>query len=126
MKRHYLCDVIGDGTEDSPYRPAIADREKTWAVSSIPSDASGRPTADWTLVRVEADDHAALEAEFDALPDMPMSERLSTLTAVNKTRLRDMLTQRGVNASVVTNASSFADVLLRIGRALDPAFNGFR
>lgn len=124
MKRHYVCPIVGTGTEADPYRPRIADMGVAWS-ACIPSDTMGHPRTGWTLVCVEAADHSALIADpdIDDLPDLAPTDKVALLGAAAKTRLRAQLAKRGVDASVVANASNFSDVLLRIGRTLDAAFD---
>lgn len=123
MKRYYLSPVIGSGSETDAYRPKIADYGVTWQ-GTIPTDSTGRPTFPWTLVLVDAADHAALVADAALTPllDYPLGRTVAGLAPAEKARLRAALTARGVSTTVVANASSYADVILRIGRALEPTF----
>ena len=62
MKRFYLCPVIGDGSEENPFRPAVAEYDVQWSCA-IASGEDGRPLQAMCVVEVGADDHAALQAD---------------------------------------------------------------
>lgn len=64
-KRRYLCDLIGDGTEDDPYRPKIADCNVSWVANVETDPETGRPVYLRCEVEVDADEdmHAALLAD---------------------------------------------------------------
>lgn len=51
----YLCQIIGNGIEDDPYRPAIADYSVSWS-ARIDSDDLGRPLETTCVVEVTAGD----------------------------------------------------------------------
>lgn len=51
----FLCQIIGNGSEDAPFRPAIADYAVSWS-ARIDSDDLGRPLESTCVVEVTAGD----------------------------------------------------------------------
>lgn len=123
-KRYYLCDVIGDGTEDNPFRPAVADYGVNWS-GSIPTGEDGRPTTTWALVIVGAKDHAQLrkDARLDALPDFPLDGKVSAVNTASRNALTAAMSKRGVPTSGLQLADGYRDAIRQIGKSLDPAFD---
>ena len=70
-RRVYVCPIVGTGQDDDPFRPLLADIEgvEAWsaAIGSVtqPGKLRGQPREDWTLVRAEAADWTAVEANED-------------------------------------------------------------
>lgn len=62
MKRFYLCPVIGDGSEENPYRPK-AMLYGVGCSGAIASHESGSPAQLMTVAEVNAPDHSALQAD---------------------------------------------------------------
>lgn len=123
MKRFYVAPVIGDGTEFNPYRPKVANYAVNWSVI-LPSKPDGTPLFPWCLVIVGAPDHTALvnDVDLDAFPEITLDSTLSVLNKAQRDRLLGFLTKRGVDTSGLTINSTFRDVLVRIGGALDANF----
>lgn len=125
MKRYYLSDIIGDGTEENPFRPAVADLGVAWS-GSIPTDPdTGKPLKTWALVIVSAANHAALRADnrIAALPDFPLDGKVSAINTTTKNGMLNALTKRGIDTSFVGNADGYRDVIRGVGRAADPVFD---
>lgn len=59
MRRFYTCPIIGSGTEENPYRPAIADDGIEWA-AEIPTDRNGKPIAARCVVMADEKDDAVV------------------------------------------------------------------
>lgn len=123
-KRFYLCDIIGDGDEFNPYRPAVADYGVAW-VALIPSDQStGRPLFDWTLVRVAAPNHSTLVKVCDPMPDFPMDGKVSGINQATKATMKANIRARmGGTAGWVDNTDGYRDVVRGVGQHLYPQFN---
>lgn len=51
----YICQIIGNGTEESPFRPAIADYPVSWS-ACIDSDERGSPVSSCCVVTVHDGD----------------------------------------------------------------------
>jgi hypothetical protein len=61
-KRYYLGPIIGDGTEENPFRPKVALYSVQWSCP-IASLENGHPAQMRAISEVEADDHSALLAD---------------------------------------------------------------
>ena len=97
-KRYYLADIIGDGTETNPYRPAVADHGVAW-VGMIDSDPeTGAPLHPNTLVVVETENHAKLRADtrIAPLPDFALDGKLTAINTAARNGMLTALTKRGL------------------------------
>ena len=123
-KRYYLTDIIGDGTEENPFRPAVADLGVSW-VGSIPTGDDGRPLKSWALVMVAAQNHALVRTKpgVDALPDFPLDGKLNSINQSARQGLDQALTKRGLSPTIYNGADGYRDVIRAVGRANDPAFD---
>lgn len=124
MKRYYISDIIGDGTEDNPYRAKIADEGVAHA-SIIPSDPeTGRPLNTWALSIVAAQNHDKFKfkgkAGIDQLPDSPMDGKVSAIQG--RGQMDDAFSRRGI-PSLPGNVDGFRDVIRHVGRQLSVGFN---
>ena len=123
-KRFYLCPVVGDGTYGNPYRPKVADYPVSWS-GVMPTNAAGKPTAAWALVRVAAANHVAVMADpqIDALPNLDLDGKVASLSAAVKTALRTRLTALGIATDVLDRADGYRDLVRAIGRRLQADFD---
>lgn len=124
MKRYYICDIIGDGTEENSFRPSVADEGVSW-VGPIPSDpVTGRPLSTWALVLVAAPEHGKLcnKPGIDPLPDFPLDGKVSAINTATKNAVDAMLARRGIAASF-GSADGYRDAVRAVGRENDPAFD---
>lgn len=124
MKRYYVCDLIGDGSEENPFRPAVADFPVSWAGSIVTGD-DGRPVHGDCLVIVNTEDHSTLRnaARVTPLPDFPLDGKVSAIQNGTKNAMLSALTARGFDTTAIGNADGYRDALIEIGRQRDPAFN---
>jgi hypothetical protein len=127
-RRYYISPIIGTGAWGDPYRAALADSltESGAAISVlIPTDAAGTPKFNFALCIVGAANHAVLQAvaAIDSMPDITLDSQLSVLTTAQKNALLNFATKRGISTAGLTNASTFRQVLERIGKFLDIDFN---
>ncbi len=67
----YLCEVIGAGTEDNPFRPAIADYPVRW---SLLADGRADQTKTAGTMRVRAETTPEQHAEIVADPRISLAE----------------------------------------------------
>lgn len=116
MGAYYLSPVVGTGTRDDPYRPAIGSVATAWS-AVIPATPDGKPAKTWSLVWAEVPAGAVLPAGVQLLGSDtalagPVSLTSSDLTALS------LLT--GVNFSGLT---SVGDLVHRLGMALVPGFS---
>lgn len=64
--RFYISPIIGSGAEDDGYRPKIADMDVAgWSAPQETDPATGAPLQTYCIVRVEAIDFSALDADPD-------------------------------------------------------------
>lgn len=130
MKRYYLSNLVGDGSEDNPFRPRVADYGVAWA-GSIPTDENpasptyGRPIYGDCLVIVDTVDHNVLrqDSAIDALPDFPLDGKVSGINAAAKNAMNAALERRGFSTLSLIGVDGYRDTLQAIGRQRDPAFN---
>jgi hypothetical protein len=123
-KRYYLCDVIGDGTEYNPFRPAVADANVSW-VGDIPVDLqTGQPLYAWALVLVATDKHQSLRSDsrINALPDFPLDGRMNAINNAAAAGLTTALQKRGISVNWGGTAG-YRDVLQEVGRRNNANFN---
>ncbi len=126
-KRYYLCNIIGDGSDDNPYRPAVADYEASgvsWA-GVIESGPDGRPIHADCLVIVNTEDHSALrrDARIDAMPDFALDGKMSAINNVVKTAMVNALRRRGIVKSGISNTDGYREALQQIGQQRSGAFD---
>ena len=122
MKRYYICDIIGDGTQENSYRPSIALENVNWtAIMPANNPVTGAPVKQWALVIVGAQDHSSFETKpgIDALPVQPLH---MPLFAIAREALRTKLIARGIRPDVV-DRNEMREVLRDIGREIEPAFS---
>lgn len=117
-KRYYLCDVIGDGTEFNPFRPAIADEGVNW-VGEVSSDNTK------ALVLVNVSNHSALlsDPQFDSMPDFPLDAKVNSLQSQAKNAMLNAMSKRGFATGLISSADGYRDVIRGIGRELNPNFD---
>lgn len=63
--RFYISPIIGSGTEADPYRPKAADYGLPWSAQMDNDPVTGAPLQTKSVVRVEAEDFSALDADAD-------------------------------------------------------------
>jgi hypothetical protein len=125
MKRYYISPIIGDGTEENPFRPKVADHGVAW-VGSIPSDPdTGHPLFAWTLVLVNAINHGPLLADqtIDAMPDFPLDGKVNAINTATKNAMLSKMQARGINTEFIGNADGYRDVIRGVGQKLEPTFS---
>jgi len=102
----YVCDIIGDGAELNPYRPAIAGNigdgglgyYRDFNVAAIPSNQDGTPATEWCL------------AMHENVVNLPGVTRLQS--QANQAALEEILTAK--NIPINKNAPEFLAAIKRL------------
>lgn len=117
-KRYYLCDVIGDGSAESPFRPVIADH----GVNYVGEIDAYKTKA---FVLVNAVNHTSLIniAGVDALPNFPLDAKINAMQSQAKNGLINAMDRRGFATGLISSADGYRDVIRGIGRELNPNFD---
>ena len=126
MKRYYLCDIIGDGGEDNPYRPAVADHGVNYApVYPSQDPVTGQYARPHCLVLVAAPSHTALrgDARIDPLPDFPLDGKVQAIETASRQRAEQALARRGFQSSHFALKDGYREVVRSVGRELQPGFS---
>jgi hypothetical protein len=132
MKRYYISNLIGDGSEDNPYRPAIEDlfeqRRLTGRASYVypPQDpATGAYQGNWVLVILAARNHtpAVADRRNDPMPDVPLDVATNAVGQAQQAALSAALSRRGIAIGNLWSSEGYRSVVRRIGRQLNPAFD---
>lgn len=124
-KRYYLAEIIGDGSEANPYRPAVAEHNVAW-VGAIDSDPdTGKPLHSNTIVLVETENHARLRADsrIDPLPDFALDGKMTAINTAARNGMLTALTKRGFSTAAINNADGYRDALQQIGRQRSAVFD---
>lgn len=124
-KRYYLCTIIGDGSEEEPFRPAVASLDVSWVSLDKPNPEGGPPLLPWALVLVATANHAACQAisGVDALPDFPLDARMSAMSAAARTDMLDALAARGISTAALSLSDGYRELINSIGNLLQPGFS---
>ena len=121
MVRYYLCDVIGDGSEDNPYRPAVADAtpEEGESHSYVVNEKTGQ-----CLAAVDRVNHAAfsLIEGVDAVPDAAMDTKVGAVNRTVRRNFEGRVTSRGLTKDW-RNQDAIRTAIRSIGRQIDPNFH---
>jgi hypothetical protein len=123
-KRFYLCDIVGDGTDDNPYRPAVANYAVNW-VASIETGPDGKPLHSDCLVLVNTDNHLPLRADkrIDAMPDMTLDGKFSAVSVAAKNAMSAAMVKRGISTQFLSDTvMGYREVLQTIGKQRSEGF----
>jgi hypothetical protein len=126
-KRYYLCDIVGDGTRDNPYRPAVANLTNPGVnyVAVIPSDpATGRPLAAWCLVLASTNNHARIQAlpAVDTMPDVSLDTQWNSIDKTRSDAAKAALARRGIGPPSIAPGDGYRVFVRGLGRQLQPDF----
>ena len=125
MKRYYLSEIIGDGTEENPYRPALSDSGVSHS-AIIPSDANGVPINAVALCVVSAPNHGRLisDARNTALPDFVLDAKVSAMHSPTKAGMIAGLRKHGIATDFIGSADGYREVIRGIAHHLgEPTFD---
>lgn len=117
-KRYYVCDVLGDGTEDNAWRTAVSEHGVNHS-ATFEERAGGR-----ALVVVNAVDHTPLldDPRIDPLPEFPLDAKLNAMRQDTLNRMNGRLMARGF-ATGWANSDGFREVVRGIGLQINPNFH---
>lgn len=110
--------MVGNGTEESPYRPKVADYPKINWSAVVSHNPDGTLKFPWAFVIVKAIDHTALLADnqIKALPDISLDLTVGDLPAGVRNALNTALTNFGIDTSPVKLSTTIRQVLRYLGR----------
>ena len=124
MKRYCIAKIIGDGTENNPYRSALKNyNDINHEFGEIAQDPiTGQPTHTFVLAIIKTVNISRLIADkdIDVLPDFPLDGKMSAMQTATKNKLADALTKYGVS---IGGADGFRDAIRTIGRVIKPDFD---
>lgn len=125
MKRYYICDIIGDGSENNPYRPAVSDYGVSWAGTIKSDPVTGHPVLPYAFVVVGGNKHVEIQRDsrIDDLPDFPMDAKVSSMHKPTKDKMVEKLQKRGIPTAFLATADGYREVIRQIGRQLEPQFD---
>jgi hypothetical protein len=122
MKRYYVCDIIGDGSQENAYRPSVALESVNWAAVMPANDpVTGAPVKPWSLVVVGAKNHAPLGAK-PGIDPLPALELDAVLPELSRASLRGRLQARGIRQDIA-DRNAMREVVRGLGREIEPAFD---
>ena len=123
-KRYYISKIVGDGSEESPYRPRVADYKVSWA-GMVPSNADGTPKYGFAFVIVSTVDHQILldDPLIKGMPELSLDAQISTLSKAVRDKMLAYFDQEGIDRTGLNLQSTMRDVLRRVGQHLAPTFN---
>lgn len=124
MKRYYISDLIGDGTDDNPFRPAVDDYKVPYAMVSKCDPVTGLPLKNYTLVLVGGNKHSQIQADSrcQALPDFPKDAKISSMHRATKDKMIADMQRRGIPVDFITTADGYREIIRKIGKGIDLAF----
>ncbi len=123
-KRYYLCDIIGNGSEENPFRVVVSDYGVS-NVAVIPTHpATGLPLYSWALTKVSARSHANLRQICQPLPDYPMDGKVNGIHNATRAQMKaDIEARTAKSATWVDGTDGYREVIRGIGRFLEPVFD---
>lgn len=123
-KRYYLCDILGDGTEENPFRPAVADHGVNWS-GEVSTGDDGRPNKNFALAVVATNNHGKLlsDSRIDPLPEFPLDGKISAMHTAAKNGLTTAMQKRGIPTDLLSTSDGYREAIRGIGRYLNPNFH---
>lgn len=117
MKRYFIADIIGDGSDTDEYRAAVAVYPVNWSAEVPWNDAENRPTNVWTVAEVSGGDMSGFTGDprIDPLPICELSTPVGQIDDAQMASMRASLQRRGIGVSLDA-AETFGAIiaLLRI------------
>lgn len=116
MRKYYVCDVIGDGTELNPYRAKISDL----AVNHV-SVMNAAKT--WAMCRVAGINLELLDMTpgIDAMPDFPLDSKMTSMGNAAKNNMNAKLNARSITQP--TSPDAYREVIRHVGQQANANFN---
>lgn len=129
-KRYYLSDIIGDGSEENPYRAALDTHTGVKFSTSIPTEDDpqspnySKPKFGACFAIVETNNHGPLRADsrLEAMPDEPLSKTMASIPETAKTAMLLSLSRKGFSTGINVS-STYKATLQDIGMQRDPVFD---
>lgn len=123
-KRFYITKIIGNGSEENPYRPKVADYNVSWS-GVIPSNPDGTPKFGFTFVIVSTQNHQPLLADpqIKGMPELSLDAQISTLSKDVRDKMLAYFDEEGISRTGLTMQSTMRDVLRRVGKHLSAEFD---
>jgi hypothetical protein len=115
----YVSKMIGSGTEDDPYRPAISRYSSKFSIDP-------HPGGEWCLGTTKIDDIAGAAADIDMafFPLTRLGDLVSTLPVVNVTALKSKVDEiTGDATPALKDTTTLASVWDYLGQLINPDFN---
>ena len=107
MKYFYLCMLIGNGSEEDPYRPLAADFAKNWH-SPLPT-TKGIPDRNWSLVEAESTPELEAHISIDALPKL--AKDTQDVNNEDKDKIKVILVKYGIASTHIDTAKDYLEML---------------
>lgn len=119
--RIYLSPVTGDGSDQNPHRPRIADTGVNFA-AIMSGGPGGSPRFTWALVVCSAVDFTAIDADPDlnAIP-VPLETTIASLNNPTRNRIQGFLNSRSIPLTV-TSFATIGGLVEAIGQLQEPTF----
>lgn len=124
-KRYYLCDIIGDGSEENPFRPAVANYNVSWT-GPIETGEDGRPIHANTIVLVNTENHTQLrnDPKIDPMAEYPLDGKISGLSVAAKNMCYASMVKHGFSTQQLNSTTlGYREVLQEMGRQRSPVFD---
>ena len=118
--RYYLAPLTGDGTDESPYRPALPENIAGYA-ALIPSNRDGTPRIGWVLCLVDGD-HVALGQDSTLIQLLELDTRMSTVRNNQRNQYENRIRQNGYDITVDWQNDTAADVVDRLALVAEPTW----
>lgn len=127
MRRYYVSpwDFVEDERFGLVRQARVTTRLGKQFPQSIVYPASGS-SLQWCLVLIDAPDHtdALADGTIDAFPDIAgLDITLGSIQSNLRNRLLTALANRGIDTSGLTTSSSLREVVRRVGRTIEPAYD---
>jgi len=118
-KRFYICKIIGDGSDENPYRPKVADYPVKWA-SILTSNEDGTPKFGFAFAIVATTDHTGLlaDAQIKGMPELSLDAQISTLSKTVRDKMLAYFDEEGIDRTGLNLQSTMRDVIRRVGQHL--------
>lgn len=120
MKRWYISQIVGTGTDTDPYRAKVGGSALIKGHSAIiPTGANGVPLYNWALVLVEAADHSLLMSDSgnEILPNKQLG---AVFNSSERALIKAALSRWGLPAALIDNAVTYRGFIRALAQRLDP------
>lgn len=129
MRQYAVCEMVGEGTMTSPYRPKVADYGVNYVIVVSPT-AIGNEENLWVLAMISgtSDDIRAMgkDPQIEVLPFGPenLSQSWTSLgTRQQRTTYANEVTAYTGVTVTRDDPRTLYEIITALGEALDPTFN---